>query len=98
MEVSLFSGGQLNYEVFDINNDGEIDESDRIPGDDNGDGPNEPPSGIDPDIGIINTPTIIEGCVGEDECKVVSGSTGQADTVQEAGNLNWGRVNWEQLR
>jgi len=101
MEVSLYSGGQLNYEVFDVNNDGEIDGSDRIPGnDDDGDGvPDpEPPSGVDPDIGIIQKPTIIEDCVGGDECKIVSGSSGQAEVIQEKGIAPVGRINWEQLR
>ncbi|HET8801861.1 MAG TPA: PilC/PilY family type IV pilus protein [Marinobacter sp.] len=101
MEVELYSGGQLNYEVFDINNDGDIDDSDRIPGDDDdgdGDPEKEPPSGIDPDIGIIQKPTIIEDCVGGDECKIVSGSSGNAEVIQEKGIAPVGRINWEQLR
>src|SRR5690606_26184087 len=102
MEVNLYSGGQLDYEVFDINNDGKIDGSDRIPGDDDEDGDGqpdpEPPSGKDPDIGIIQKPTIIEDCVDGDECKIVSGSSGQAKVIQEKGIEPVGRINWEQLR
>ncbi|GGY79574.1 pilus assembly protein [Marinobacter zhanjiangensis] len=99
MEVSLYTGGRLNYQVFDINNDGEINDEDRVDDPEcEGDCEDVPPSGIDPDIGIINTPTVIKGCVDDDECKVVSGSSGQADTIQEEGNVNWGRINWEQLR
>ncbi len=99
MEVSLYSGGRLGYDVFDTNNDGEITDDDSVADPEcEGDCDDVPVSGIDPEVGIINTPTIIEGCVGEDECKVVSGSTGQADTIQEEGSVNWGRVNWEQLR
>ncbi|MFL1404008.1 pilus assembly protein [Marinobacter sp. M1N3S26] len=99
MEVSLNTGGRLDYQVFDINNDGEINDEDNVEDPQcEGDCPDIPPSGTDPDIGIINTPTIVEGCVDDDECKVVSGSSGQADTIQEEGNVNWGRINWEQLR
>lgn len=102
MEVNLYSGGQLDYEVFDINNDGTIDDSDRIPGDDDGGGDGqpdpEPPSGKDPDVGIIQKPTIIEDCKDGDECKIVSGSSGQAKVIQEAGIEPVGRINWEQLR
>lgn len=96
MEVDLYSGGRLDYEVFDTDNDGDIDEQDRIPG-----GGNEgdvPPSGIDPDIGIIQKPTIIENCKDGDECKIVSGSSGQAEVIQEKGIQPVGRIRWEQLR
>jgi len=107
MEVNLYSGGQLNYEVFDINNDGKIDGDDRIPGHDDGEGEGEgegdgddeePPSGIDPDIGIIQKPTIIEDCDDGNECKIVSGSSGQAEVILEKGIAPVGRINWEQLR
>lgn len=102
MEVNLYSGGQLDYEVFDINNDGKIDGNDRIPGDGDEDGDGqpdpEPPSGKDPDIGIIQKPTIIEDCVDGDECKIVSGSSGEAKVIQEKGIEPVGRINWEQLR
>jgi type IV pilus assembly protein PilY1 len=99
MEVELYNGGQLNYEVFDVNNDGAIDSDDSVlfdPNDPN-DEP-EPPSGIDPDIGIIQKPTIIEDCVDGDECKIVSGSSGNAKVIQEEGIAPIGRLNWEQLR
>lgn len=104
MELNLYTGGQLNYEVFDANNDGKIDDDDRIPGDDDGDegdgegGDKEPPSGIDPGIGIIQTPTVIEDCEDGDECKIVSGSSGEAKVIREEGIEPVGRINWEQLR
>lgn len=97
MEVDLYSGSRLDYEVFDTDNDGDIDEQDRIPGGDDED--DVPPSGIDPDIGIIQKPTIIEKCNDDgDECKVVSGSSGQAEVIQEKGIEPVGRIRWEQLR
>lgn len=98
MEVSLYTGKRLNYEVFEINDDDVIDSKDRIPGE-GGDDPGLPPSGIDPGVGIINTPNVVEDCIGGDECKIISGSSGNVDAVHEkAGNVNWGRMNWEQLR
>lgn len=101
MELDMSSGAQLDYEVFDVNNDGVIDGGDWIDGEDkDGDGnPDpEPPSGIDPDIGIIQKPTVIEDCVNGEECKIVSGSSGQAETILEKAIQTGGRVNWEQLR
>ena len=99
MEVDLYNGGQLDYDVFDVNNDGKIDSGDSVLFDpDDSDDEPEPASGIDPDIGIIQKPTIIEDCVDGDECKIVSGSSGNAKVIQEEGIDPVGRLNWEQLR
>ena len=98
MEVDLYTGGRLAYEVFDTDNDGDIDEQDRVPSGDGDDDPTLPPSGIDPDIGIIQKPTIIENCKDGEECKIVSGSSGQAEVILEKGIKPVGRINWEQLR
>ncbi|HTN32849.1 MAG TPA: pilus assembly protein PilC, partial [Marinobacter sp.] len=98
MEVALYSGGRLDYSVFDINNDGVIDENDFINIGTADDPVLVPVSGLDPDIGIIQKPTIIEDCIDGDECKIVSGSSGKAETIQEKGIQTGGRINWEQLK
>ncbi|MHA7879899.1 MAG: pilus assembly protein [Saccharospirillum sp.] len=99
MEVDLYSGGRLNYPVFDVNNDGEFDDSDAVQITDGDDTITIYPSGLGSEVGIITTPAVIEGVGdGNDELKVVSGSTGQIDTIAEAGSVARGRLNWEQLR
>jgi len=120
MEVNLYTGGQLDYHVFDANNDGSIDSGDGVPGtgdgDNGGDGDGgdggdggdegggnedddkEPGSGLNPDSGIIQKPTIVEDCEDGDECKIVSGSSGDVKIIQEEGIEPVGRINWEQLR
>lgn len=99
MELDLYSGARLDYPVFDINNDGLIDSNDLIqPPPSDPTRPPEPPAGLDPDIGIIQKPTIIENCINGEECKIVSGSSGKAETIVEKSVNAPGRVNWEQLR
>ncbi len=100
MELNTFSGGRFDYAVFDLDADGQFDDSDWIdvllP-----DGTTErvPPSGIAPDINIIKTPAVISG-VGpnDDEVKIVSGSGGQLMQISERGSTGIGRLSWRQMR
>ncbi|HEX9877849.1 MAG TPA: PilC/PilY family type IV pilus protein [Gammaproteobacteria bacterium] len=100
MELNAFSGGRLNYAVYDITEDGEFDEDDWItvtlPG---GEEVLIPPSAVAPEIGIMDTPAVISG-VGpdENEIKVVSGSSGQLIRISERGGIGIGRQSWRQLR
>ncbi|MGH8193064.1 MAG: pilus assembly protein, partial [Woeseiaceae bacterium] len=100
MELNTFTGGRLDYAVFDLNNDGLFDENDWITiNDENGDPITIPPSAINPDINIVKTPAIIAG-VGEnqDEVKIMSGSSGELIRVSERGSVDIGRQSWRQLR
>jgi type IV pilus assembly protein PilY1 len=100
MELNTFSGGRLDYAVFDLNNDGKFDDSDWIdivaP---DGSVIRIPPSGILFEDNIITTPAIIAG-VGEneDEIKVMSGSSGQLIRISEKGGVGLGRQSWRQMR
>ena len=98
MELHSFSGGRLAYTVFDIDLDGDYDMQDTIqvvlP--DGGGTIEIPVSGLDPDIGIIDTPAVLVGA--EDENKVVSGSTGELMRIKERGSISIGRQSWRQLR
>lgn len=98
-ELDTQSGGRLSYAVFDINNDGNFDANDFITVVINGDEEiRVPPSGFNPDIGIINTPTVLTDPESGNERKIFTGSSGQIISVPEAGSINRGRQNWEQIR
>jgi type IV pilus assembly protein PilY1 len=99
IEVDTSSGSRLAYSVFDTNGDGVFDDNDFIIVIIDGEEVSLPASGLAPEIGIINSPTVLTG-VGEssDETKVISGSSGQVITIQEAGSRSRGRQNWEQLQ
>lgn len=97
-ELDIQSGGRLSYAVFDINNDGQFDENDFVTVVINDEEITIPPSGFNPDIGIINTPTILTDPLTGDERKIFTGSSGQIISVPEAGLINRGRQNWEQIR
>lgn len=100
MELNTFSGGRLDYALFDLNTDGQFDDDDWIdvtlP-----DGTVErmPPSAIAPDVNIIKTPAVITGIgPNDDEVKIVSGSGGDLMRIMERGSTALGRLSWRQMR
>lgn len=100
MELNTFTGGRLDYAVFDLDGDALFDEDDWITiTDENGNEIKIPPSAINPDINIVKTPAIISG-VGEnqDEVKIMSGSSGELIRISERGSVDIGRQSWRQLR
>lgn len=100
MELNTFTGGRLDYAVFDLDGDAQFDEDDWITvTDENGEEIKIPPSAIAPGINIVKTPAIIAG-VGEnqDEVKVMSGSSGELIRISERGSVDIGRQSWRQLR
>ncbi|TGN38445.1 pilus assembly protein [Marinobacter confluentis] len=97
-ELDTFSGSRLSYSVFDINNDNKFDEGDFIEIVIEGETVRIPASGFNPEVGIINTPTVLIDPESGDERKVFTGSSGQIISVPEAGSISRGRQNWEQIR
>lgn len=98
-EVNSFSGSRLSYSVFDVNNDGQFDNSDYVEVVIDGETVRVPVSAIDSKIGIINTPSILTGVGdGNSERKIISGSSGQMISIPEAGSATRGRQTWEQIR
>jgi type IV pilus assembly protein PilY1 len=100
MELNTFSGGRLDYAVFDLNGDGLFDDQDWIdvtaP---DGSVIRIPPSAIAPDVNIIKTPAVITGIgPNDDEVKIVSGSSGQLMRIMERGSTALGRLSWRQVR
>lgn len=103
MELSLKCGA-LGSPIFDVNNDGVIDQNDAIAG--------EYPAGLGSEQGIIPKPTILALLPGTGdgggpggipgapctEFKYMSGSAGGVMRVQEACDYRVGRLNWRQIR
>lgn len=97
MELSALTGSRLSYSVFDIDGDGAVNDGDEITIVVNGQTITVPVSGLASNVGIINTPTIIGD--GATEFKVLSGSTGELQTVTERGDgRSRTRTTWRQLQ
>ena len=90
-ELGAFNGGQTVMAAFDINDDGKVDNQDKVLIN----GVAQFVSGINLGIGIINTPTIIAGSTVD--YKYFSGSTGEMATVTDAGGSQAKR-SWRQLK
>ena len=96
MEIDAKSGSRLEYSPFDLNDDGEFDESDYVTVTVNGETITVPVSGLRSRVGVIRTPGIISA--GGTEYKYVAGSTGQMERIVERGDFADGRQSWRQLR
>ncbi|MCF7982215.1 MAG: hypothetical protein K9K86_09535 [Pseudomonadales bacterium] len=96
MELDAESGSRLPDPPFDLDNDGDFDDSDSyVVKDASGNIIAViPPSGLRYD-GIISTPTII-GCKGN-ECKQMSNTSGNVNSVFENTQGGVGRQSWRQL-
>lgn len=92
MEVNALTGGRLDYNVFDVNGDGVINNADYV----SLDSSQIPASGRKFDE-MITRPGIIGA--GEKEYKYTSGSRGGIGVTTERGNAaELGRQSWWQLR
>jgi type IV pilus assembly protein PilY1 len=91
-EVGALSGGQSSFAPFDINGDGMVNSQDQVVIN----GVAQYVSGIDPAIGIFNTPTIIAGRIFD--YKYMSGSTGALGTPVPEGRSNMPNRSWRQLK
>ncbi|MEZ5464613.1 MAG: PilC/PilY family type IV pilus protein [Lysobacteraceae bacterium] len=90
MEMDALSGHAIDPPVFDVNGDGVIDENDLVNG--------VPPAGINPDIGIIDTPNVLDGeNTGDNDVKCVAGSTGRIECIGERAGDDVGRNSWQQV-
>ncbi|MDJ0907064.1 MAG: PilC/PilY family type IV pilus protein, partial [Woeseiaceae bacterium] len=70
MELNTFTGGRLDYALFDLNRDGQFDDDDWIDVElPDGSTTRVPPSAIAPDINIIKTPAVVTG-VGDNDDEV----------------------------
>lgn len=95
MELEAFTGGRSGRPILDIDGDGDFDADDLVDHTDpNGDPEQVPPSGRRSEVGIVPTPSIIEG--SEIEHKISSGTTGGLESVGERSANPRGRQSWQQ--
>ena len=91
-EVGALSGGQSSFAPFDINGDGMVNSQDQVVIN----GVAQYVSGIDPAIGIFNTPTKLAGEIFD--YKYMSGSTGALGRPVPEGRSNMPNRSWRQLK
>ncbi|AHE67682.1 pilus assembly protein [Legionella oakridgensis] len=97
MELNAFSGARLNYHVFDLNNDNLFDSNDAVVHSEGGQDISVPASGVHPDVGLVNTPAVLNA--GNIEYKYLPGTSGDIQKVTEnPGSSRFGRQSWHQLR
>lgn len=103
MELDAFTGGRLNFVGFDLNQDGKFTSDDlvRIASGLTGEGTDVSPSGIQSEVGLIGTPTILPAGLlagSSGEGKILSGSSGAAtQLVYENPGPGRGRQTWQQI-
>lgn len=98
MEFDYLNGARPTTAViFDVNDDGKIDDSDTVTVTDaNGNPLSVPPTGAKLTNGIGTTPAVLDKDETT-EVKVVSGSTAELQTVLEKKGAKSGRLSWRQI-
>ena len=107
MELNPYTGGRLNFPVFDLSGDGVFDFNDNLASTDGGATTFTPVSGKRSKVGILQPPAILagfgsngDGGYGGAEVKYSSGSNNaQIDvTIENSGILSAGRKSWMQVK
>lgn len=97
MELNADTGSRLNYNVFDLDGDSQFTSSDSVTYSDGGNTYSVPASGIQSDVGLITTPSILSA--GDIEYKYLPGTSGGIQKVGENPGIDrFGRQSWRQLR
>ena len=96
MALDAFSGGRLNFQAFDINNDGTIDEADQIVYDEK----NTNTSGWrSKTMGLMSGPVVVHDRSTNTDNLAVTGSSGKVAVVKMKGDTGlMGRRAWRRLR
>lgn len=90
MEVDPVTGGRILMDIFDLNQDGFFDESDRVN--------NVQVSGLrDSSEGVTSIPNIVMNDDGRTEVKYYTGSDGSIHSLDENAGINQ-RMPWRQIR
>ncbi len=97
MEVDAIDGRRLEYSVWDVNYDKtDLDVDDFR---DIGGGEMRQVTGAKSKVGAVATPTIVNLPGGQRQIKILSGSSGQIETIHEApGAVARGRQSWIRLQ
>ncbi|WP_058524009.1 pilus assembly protein [Legionella birminghamensis] len=97
MELNALTGSRLNYNVFDLNNDGAFTTADSVTSSDGGNTVTVPPSGLKSEVGLIASPSILNA--GSKEYKYLPGTSGGIQKVGEnPGPQIYGRQSWKQMQ
>lgn len=97
MELSALNGARLNYNVFDINNDGQFDGNDATTYTSGGQSFTVPVSGTKANVGLVATPSVLNA--GDKEYKYLPGTSGGIQKIHEnPGSQIYGRQSWRQLQ
>lgn len=94
MELNYQNGGALPFDVFDINDDGNFNASDRAGG-------STIISGMKTTLGITPDPVFIDDPAKDREIKIITGSSGLVETVANnpgPTSSATGRRSWRQLK
>ena len=93
MELNFQNGGPPGFSVFDLNDDGTFNDNDKANG--------EVVVGIDPQLGIMPQPAILDDPAHNRELKIVTGTGGDVKGIaNNPGPLDpaSGRRSWRQLQ
>lgn len=97
MELNALDGRRLDYNVFDLNNDGTIDSSDSVAYLGSGGSTSVTASGIKSTVGLMATPAILSA--GTKEYKYSAGTGGGIQKINEnPGPQIYGRQSWRQFQ
>lgn len=97
MEMNAFTGSRLNYNNFDLNNNGGFDSGDAITVTQGGQTIQIPASGVQSNVGLIASPTILNA--GTTQYKYLPGTSGNIQKVNEnAPTERAGRQSWLQMQ
>ena len=93
MELNFQNGGPPDFSVFDLNDDGIFNDNDKANG--------QVVVGIDPGLGIMPQPAILDDPAHNRELKIVTGTSGDVKGIaNNPGPLDpaSGRRSWRQLQ
>jgi hypothetical protein len=93
MELNFQNGGPPEFSLFDLNDDGVFNDNDKANG--------EVVVGIDPQLGIMPQPAILDDPAHNRELKIVTGTSGDVKGIaNNPGPLDPanGRRSWRQLQ
>jgi type IV pilus assembly protein PilY1 len=97
MELEAISGSRLLDSPLDINEDGKIDDNDKVTINNNGNTETDAVSAVRSREGILDTPAVVTTPDG-DELKVATGTSGNVEVLRERGLSEKARGSWRQLR
>lgn len=98
IEINPLLGSQFKQPLLDLNQDGDFDQDDGITVTIDGQSVLVYPGVVDLDVGLATNPFIFNQESGNDQRKVITGSSLATESVGERGFLRPGPASWVQIR